>query len=134
MTRFAPGSLLILATLTFGSPALAAGPAAPVTLDQIDLTAQETSFEGPQHLYRVQGKVHVVVRDLDVRCEQADIHLSDDDSRVLRLECSGNVVARRGKNLFRSARVTYWVPERRLLAQGGTRTVITLPAASKSVR
>ncbi len=131
-TRLAPGFLSILACLTYLAPALAA-PAAPVTLDQIDLTARETSFEGPLHRYSVRGKVHVTVRDLDVRCEQADIYLSDDDSEVMRLECSGDVVARRGKNLFRSARITYWVPERRLLAQGGTRTVITLPA-SKSVR
>lgn len=127
-------TLLASSGLNGWNTAMAAHPVSEVTVDELELTAQETSFDGPLHRYRVNGKVHVTVRDLDVRCEQADIFLSGDDSRVVRLECSGEVIARRGKNLFRSARVTYWVSERRLLAQGGTRTVITLPAASKSVR
>jgi lipopolysaccharide export system protein LptA len=128
---FALGTLLDISRL-----AAAAAPSRPdpVHLDQLDLTARETTFDGSVHRYRITGSVHAVVRDLDVRCDQADIFLSTDDDEVLKMEFSGGVVARRGKNVFKSARINYWVPERRLVAQGGTRTILTLPVASRSVR
>lgn len=129
-----------------GTPALAVPkPAAPaskvrapqplpsaVTMDQMDITARETEYDGQQHTYAMSGNVRISLRDMVVTCQEATVYASPKEDRVDRIVFSGQVEARRGTGVFRGEKVTYFVAERRLLAEGGTRTRLLVPASGSA--
>ncbi len=124
MTR----SFLIILALAAAGVGAKATPK-PVSPDELAIQAGSTEFDGVSHTYKVAGDVHLDVRDLKVVCREAQIYLSPDDQRVLRIVFSGQVVAVRGRSTFRGDRVTYNVGTRKLIAEGNTRTKLLLPGA-----
>lgn len=116
------------------APALAA-PAKPTpaqALDQMEVLARTTEYDGKAHTYTVKGDVAITLKDLAVTCEQAIIYASPKEDRVDRVVFSGKVEAKRSSGTFRGDRVTYFVAQRKLLAEGGTRTRLMLPASGSA--
>jgi lipopolysaccharide export system protein LptA len=97
---------------------------------QLQIEADATAYDGKDHTYQVRGHVRITLPQMVVTCEQATIYAAPTEDRVLRVVFAGGVEARRGSDTFRAARITYHVPERRLVAEGATRTRILLPAGA----
>ncbi|MNR86737.1 Lipopolysaccharide export system protein LptA [compost metagenome] len=98
----------------------------------MDIEAKTTEYDGQKHTYTVTGNVRITLEDLIVTCAQATIFASEDESRVERVRFNGDVVAKRGTNVFTGETVTFDLPTRRLLAEGGTKTRIMVPASSSA--
>ncbi len=96
----------------------------------MEIEARTTEYDGQKHTYTVTGDVRIVLEDLVVTCKQATIYATDDESRVERVRFNGDVVAKRGPNVFTGETVTFHLPTRRLLAEGGTKTRIMVPAVT----
>lgn len=124
--------ILLLLALLVASPAQAASPlpkAAP-SGGTMEIEAQSTTYDGKAHTYQVKGKVRITLPQMVVSCDEATIHAATED-RVLRVVFAGRVEAKRGADTFRADRITYHVAERRLVAEGGTKTRIQLPAGAQ---
>ena len=116
-------------------------PAAPVAKSSpaaksspMEIEAKTTEYDGQKHTYTVTGDVRITLEDLDVTCKQATIYATADESKVERVLFSGDVVAKRGANVFTGETVTFHLQTRRLLAEGGTKTRIMVPASTPSAR
>lgn len=112
-------------------PALAA-PARPAprpALEQLEIQGRTTEYDGASHTYRVKGDVTIETRDLVVTCKEAVIYTTPGEDRVDRIVFTGNVEARRGTGVFRGERVVYHVAQRKLQAEGMTRTRLLVPGA-----
>lgn len=96
----------------------------------MEIEARTTEYDGQKHTYTVTGDVRITLEDLIVTCKQATIFASDDESRVERVRFSGDVIAKRGPNVFTGETVTFHLPTRRLLAEGGTKSRIMVPAST----
>lgn len=105
---------------------------ASVSLDQMDIVARESEYDGQAHTYSMAGNVRISLRDMVVTCRAATIYATPTEDRVERIVFSGQVEARRGNSLFRGEKVTYYVAERRLLAEGGTHTRLLVPASASA--
>lgn len=121
------------------APASKASPAAkPATKSSaatpqssaMNIEARTTEYDGQKHTYTVTGNVKITLEDLSVTCQQATIFATPDETQVERVRFTGDVVAKRGKNLFTGETVTFHLPTRRLLAEGGTKTRIMVPAST----
>lgn len=128
-----------------GMPAMSAPKAAPsaktrapqplpaaVSLDQMDITARQSEYDGQAHTYAMTGNVRISLRDMVVTCQEATVYATPKEDRVERIVFTGQVEARRGTGVFRGDRVTYFVAERRLLAEGGTHTRLLVPASASA--
>ncbi|HEY9854176.1 MAG TPA: LptA/OstA family protein [Stenomitos sp.] len=117
-------------------PAAKAKPPQPlpaaVSLDQMDITARQTEYDGQEHTYAMSGNVRISLRDMVVTCQAATVYATPKEDRVDRIVFSGQVEARRGTGVFRGEKVTYFVAERRLLAEGGTHTRLLVPASASA--
>lgn len=109
-------ALLLVATPAFAAPA-----------QHMDITAQTTTYDGKAHTYQVKGKVTITLPQLVVTCDEATVFADATESQVLRVVFSGNVEAKKGTDSFRASRITYHVADRRLVAEGTTRTRLRLP-------
>jgi lipopolysaccharide export system protein LptA len=123
---------ILLAALT-GGPALAqkAAPAAPAKApaeSTMEIVAQSTVYDGKAHTYQVKGNVRITLPQLTVTCDQATVYANDAENQIVKVVFSGNVEAKKGTDSFRATRITYMVAERRLSAEGTTRTRLKLPA------
>lgn len=105
---------------------------AAVSMDQMDITARQTEYDGQQHTYAMTGDVRISLRDMVVTCRAATVYATPKEDRVERIVFSGQVEARRGNGVFRGEKVTYFVAERRLLAEGGTHTRLLVPASASA--
>jgi lipopolysaccharide export system protein LptA len=137
--------LALAAAWTASFPAASAAPqkAAPVAKSPaaaksataaksstMEIEARTTEYDGQKHTYTVTGNVRITLEDLIVTCKQATIFASDDESKVERVLFNGDVIAKRGPNVFTGETVTFHLPTRRLLAEGGTKTRILVPATA----
>lgn len=121
--------------LSLGAPAYAAKPKStppPLRMEQMDITAVSTEYDGNAHTYMVRGDVHVSLRDLSVTCAEATIYVTPKEDRVERIVFRGNVEAKRGSGTFRGNQVTYYASQRRFVAEGRTRTRLMLSATEPS--
>ncbi|MNX36808.1 Lipopolysaccharide export system protein LptA [compost metagenome] len=117
------------------SPAAKSAPAKTTSTAKsspMDIEAKTTEYDGQKHTYTVTGNVRITLEDLIVTCAQATIFASEDESRVERVRFNGDVVAKRGTNVFTGETVTFDLPTRRLLAEGGTKTRIMVPASNSA--
>lgn len=126
------GVLALAAYPAHAKPKPFAAPSG-LSIDQMDIVAQTTEYDGHAHTYSVRGGVRITLRDMSVTCDQAVIYDTPKDDRVERIVFAGHVMARRGPGTFRGDKVTYYVAERRLLAEGGTHTRLLLPASGSPV-
>jgi lipopolysaccharide export system protein LptA len=99
----------------------------------MDIAAQRTTYDGKAHTYRVEGEVRITIGNLVVTCKQATVYADPSEARIERVVFEGDVTARRGADSFRASRITYLVGERRLTAEGETRTRLKLPAPAGAV-
>ena len=113
--------LLLLAPLVLG----AAAPAR--TGEQMEISAKNTTFDGKAHTYEVTGDVHITLPKLEVTCRRATVYADPTDARIVRITFDGDVEAKKGTDTFRAERITYYVIERRLVAEGATKTRLKLP-------
>ena len=116
--------------LALAAPVRAPGASTSPDGPQLQIEAATTTYDGRAHTYRVRGQVRITLPQMGVTCGEATIHAAASEDRVLRVVFEGNVEARRGTDTFRAERITYHVPERRLVAEGATRTRIRLPAGA----
>lgn len=113
---------LLVATLLIAlAVPVAAEPA------QMEIEAKTTEYNGQLHTYTVAGGVTIRLKDMVVTCDRATIYANAKEDRVERVAFYGGVEAKRGSNVFRGETVTYYLPERRLVAEGGTKTRLALP-------
>ncbi len=96
-------------------------------MDEIGINGRTTEYDGMAHTYTIDGQVRIAMRDMTVTCNQAVITTSPDEQQVLKILFLGHVVATRAHDSFRGNEVTYFVPTRKLVAQGDTKTHIFLP-------
>ncbi|MBI6545594.1 MAG: hypothetical protein HY692_02295 [Cyanobacteria bacterium NC_groundwater_1444_Ag_S-0.65um_54_12] len=110
-------------------PAAAAEPTKTelTRLEELVIEALGSEYDGLQHSYLLKGQVRVILRELLVTCNEATIFLPPSEDRVERILFVGDVLVTRGKNTFRGERVTYHVANKRLVAEGSTRTHLFLP-------
>lgn len=130
--RFILPALLLAASM--GAPALAqkaaptpAANTAPAA-STMEIVAQSTVYDGKAHTYQVKGNVRITLPQLTVTCDQATVYANDAENQIVKVVFSGNVEAKKGTDSFRATRITYLVAERRLSAEGTTRTRLKLPA------
>ncbi|HEY9900462.1 MAG TPA: LptA/OstA family protein [Pantanalinema sp.] len=127
---------LAMALALWQAPALAApakpAPAPAQALDQMEVLARTTEYDGRAHTYTVKGDVAITLKDLAVSCDQATIYATPKEDRVERIVFSGKVEAKRSTGTFRGDKVTYYVAQRRLVAEGATRTRLMLPASGSA--
>ena len=115
--------LLALSLILFAAaPALAAPPP-----EHLEIEAASTTYDGAAHLYRVKGKVRITLPQLVVTCDAATLHFTPKEDAIQRIVFEGDVTAKKVTDTFRAKRITYDVPARRLVAEGGTRTRLQLP-------
>lgn len=118
------------------TPAPKARPPQPlpaaVSLDQMDITARQSEYDGQAHTYAMEGDVRIALRDMIVTCRAATVYATPKEDRVERIVFTGQVEAKRGNSLFRGEKVTYFVSDRRLLAEGGTHTRLLVPATGSA--
>lgn len=119
--------LVLLALLAAPVPALAAGKVASAP-QQLTIVAKSSEYDGETHTYLVQGDVRIAAKGLLVTCDRATIFSTPKEDRIERIVFDGNVQAHRGRSTFTGAEVTLYVPTQRLVAEGGTKTRIQLPA------
>lgn len=115
------------------APAKKASPA-PAKTSTMEILAQKTEYDGQLHTYTVTGNVRVTLEDLVVTCQQATIFATADESEVDRVIFNGNVIAKRGPHVFTGETVSFYMPTRRLVAEGGTTTRLQVPASTPSAR
>lgn len=108
----------------------ASASAEPAKTSPMLIEARTTEYDGMKHTYVVTGNVKITLEDITVTCKQATIYASEDESTVERVRFNGNVVATRGPNVFTGETVTLHMETRRLLAEGGTKTRIMVPAVT----
>lgn len=96
--------------------------------NQMEIAAQTTTYDGKAHTYLVKGKVRVTLPHLVVTCEEATLYASPGEDTIVRVVFRGDVEATRDADSFRADRITYQVADRRLVAEGATRTRLKLPA------
>ncbi len=107
---------------------------AAATSSVMTIEAKTTEYDGQKHTYTVTGDVRIDLEDMRVTCRQATIFATADDSRVERVLFVGDVVAKRGANVFTGEKVTLTLQNRRLMAEGGTTTRLMVPASTPSAR
>lgn len=133
MTHNLYGRLAIALTVALAAAPALAAPAKPApALEQMEVLARTTEYDGKAHTYTVKGDVAITLKDLAVTCEQATIYASAKEDRVDRVIFTGKVEAKRSTGTFRGERVTYYVAQRKLIAEGGTRTRLMLPASGSA--
>jgi lipopolysaccharide export system protein LptA len=130
MRFFVPAVLL---AALMGAPALAqkaapAATAASPAANTMEIVAQSTVYDGKAHTYQVKGNVRITLPQLTVTCDQATVYANDAENQIVKVVFSGNVEAKKGTDSFKATRITYMVAERRLSAEGTTRTRLKLPA------
>jgi lipopolysaccharide export system protein LptA len=128
--RFVVPAILLAALM--GAPALAqkAAPAASSApaASTMEIVAQSTVYDGKAHTYQVKGNVRITLPQLSVTCDQATVYANAAENQIVKVVFSGNVEAKKGTDSFKATRITYMVAERRLMAEGTTRTRLKLPA------
>jgi lipopolysaccharide export system protein LptA len=97
----------------------------------MEIEAKTTTYDGKAHTYQIKGAVKITLPQMVVTCDEATVFAAPTEDRVLRVVFAGKVEARRGADTFRADRITYHVAERRLVAEGTTRTKIKLPAGAQ---
>jgi lipopolysaccharide export system protein LptA len=102
-------------------------PAASADAQHMDIVAQTTTYDGKAHTYQVKGKVTITLPQLVVTCDEATVFADATESQVLKVVFTGNVEAKKGTDSFKASRITYHVGDRRLIAEGTTRTRLKLP-------
>lgn len=115
------------------APAKKPSPA-PAKTSTMEIVAQKTEYDGQKHTYTVAGNVKVTMEDLVVTCQQATIFATADESEVDRVIFNGDVIAKRGPHVFTGETVSFYLPTRRLVAEGGTTTRLQVPASTPSAR
>lgn len=106
-----------------------AAPALAQSGDHLEIEAASTTYDGKAHVYRVKGNVRMTLPQIAVTCDEAVVHFTPKEDAVQRIVFSGHVVATKGTDTFRAERITYEVADRRLVAEGATRTRLKLPVA-----
>ena len=118
---------VLLAALT-GAPALAQKAPPTPAASTMEIVANATVYDGKAHTYQVKGNVRITLPQLTVTCDQATVYANDAENQIVKVVFSGNVEAKKGTDSFKATRITYLVAERRLTAEGTTRTRLKLPA------
>lgn len=119
--------ILVAAAAASWTPA-AVAVASTALPAEMEIAAQTTTYDGKAHTYTVKGKVRVTLPQLVVTCDEATLYAGPGEDTIVRVIFRGNVEATRGTDSFRADRITYMVAERRLIAEGTTRTRLKLPA------
>ena len=94
----------------------------------MEIEAKTTTYDGKAHTYQVKGAVRIALPQLTVTCDEATVYANDAENLIVKVVFSGNVEATKGTDSFKASRITYLVAERRLTAEGTTRTKLKLPA------
>lgn len=113
---------------------LALAPAAMAADEHLEIVADATTYDGKAHLYRVSGHVKITLPEIVVTCREATVYADADETKIVRVVFTGGVTATKGTDTFRAERITYLVADRRLVAEGGTRTKLKLPARQGAVQ
>lgn len=118
---------LSLLALVLSAGAAYAAPKAegPGTMD---IEAKSTTYDGKAHTYQVKGGVKITLPQLTVTCDEATVYANDAENQIVKVVFNGNVEAKKGTDSFKAGRITYLVAERRLTAEGMTKTRLKLPA------
>jgi lipopolysaccharide export system protein LptA len=117
-----------LVALVVLAPAAVAAPASPAAADTMEIVATTTTYDGKAHTYQVKGHVTITLPQLKVTCDEATVYANATESQIVKVVFSGGVTATKGTDSFKASRITYLVAERRLTAEGTTRTRLKLPA------
>jgi lipopolysaccharide export system protein LptA len=119
----------LAAVIAITPAALAASPA-PATAEgqSMEIVATSTVYDGKAHTYQVKGAVKITLPQLTVTCDEATVYANATESQIVKVVFSGGVTATKGTDSFKASRITYLVAERRLTAEGTTRTRLKLPA------
>ncbi|HEY9720933.1 MAG TPA: hypothetical protein V6D47_02905 [Oscillatoriaceae cyanobacterium] len=104
---------------------LVASPA--IAQPQMEMNADTTTYDDRAHTYTAQGDVHIALPQLQVSCQEAVITANAAGTRVLKIVFTGDVEAKRGQDVLHAETITLFVPERRLVAAGGTHIRLRLP-------
>lgn len=123
-----------LAFALFLIAALAMAPAALAADEHLEIVADSTTYDGKGHLYRVSGNVKITLPEIVVTCREATVYADDKESKIVRVVFTGGVTAIKGTDTFRAEKITYLVADRRLVAEGGTRAKLKLPARQGAVQ
>ncbi|MFN3428916.1 MAG: hypothetical protein ACK46X_03065 [Candidatus Sericytochromatia bacterium] len=124
----------ILLTAVVAGPAMAqkapaARPTASASPGQMmDIVANSTMYDGKAHTYQMKGQVKITLPQFSVTCDEATVYANEAENQITKVVFSGNVEAKKGTDSFKATRITYMVAERRLTAEGTTRTRLKLPA------
>lgn len=124
--RFIVPAILLAALM--GGPALAQKATPAPAASTMEIVANSTVYDGKAHTYQVKGNVRITLPQLSVTCDQATVYANDAENQIVKVVFSGNVEAKKGTDSFKATRITYLVAERRLSAEGTTRTRLKLPA------
>lgn len=124
--RFIVPAILLAALM--GAPALAQKATPAPAASTMEIVANSTVYDGKAHIYQVKGNVRITLPQLTVTCDQATVYANDAENQIVKVVFSGNVEAKKGTDSFKATRITYLVAERRLSAEGTTRTRLKLPA------
>lgn len=124
--RFIVPAILLAALM--GAPALAQKATPAPAASTMEIVANSTVYDGKAHTYQVKGNVRITLPQLTVTCDQATVYANDAENQIVKVVFSGNVEAKKGTDSFKATRITYLVAERRLSAEGTTRTRLKLPA------
>lgn len=128
-----PAIALFLTLLLAMAPA-AMAPAAMAADEHMEIVADATTYDGKAHLYRVSGNVKITLPEIVVTCREATVYADAAETKIVKVVFTGGVTASKGTDTFRAERISYLVAERRLVAEGGTRTKLKLPARQGAVQ
>ena len=126
--RFVVPALIVAALAAAPALAQKAAPAKPASSGTMEIVAKTTTYDGKAHTYQVKGDVKITLPQLTVTCDEATVYANEAENQIVRVVFSGNVKAQKGTDSFTATRITYLVAERRLTAEGTTRTRLKLPA------
>jgi lipopolysaccharide export system protein LptA len=106
----------------------AESPGSGAAAQSMEIEAKTTTYDGKAHTYQVKGGVRITLPQLTVTCDEATVYANDAENQIVKVVFDGNVEATKGTDSFKASRITYLVAERRLTAEGTTRTKLKLPA------
>lgn len=94
--------------------------------EPLEVLAKLTEYDGKKHTYTVTGDVKVTYRDLLVNCQKAVIYFTPKEDAVTKIVFFEKVDVLWKSSNFQGERVTYYVPNDRMVAEGGTKTRINV--------